>query len=289
MIKPEFSEFTFGYAFTENFTNGWLGGGVRSVPIFPSLLAEGRPTGGYDVAIPTHAEPILFQFKIPQLVTRRSRLLPPAYWPPYYRMHLEPGARSAQHRALLQHARAGRRVFYVAPCFDRMDILDNHYRYHQVPDQCAYFSPDDIGVLDDEAHFVAYQRLNGNAWLFSEPKETAARAPEEVRQQLREIARTARPVARQDDYFSELSSEIVRSIESAVELRLERRPREAKVDRTVYVYEELRKVDSRDLLWIARSTETIDDPLARFVQLATFVLNCHVVLVGTPEAVPAGA
>ncbi len=183
----------------------------------------------------------------------------------------------------------GRQVFYVTPCFDRMDTLDSHYRYRQVPDQCAFFNPADIGVLDDEPHFVAYQHPTGDAWLFSEPKERSTRAPEQVRQQLREVARAARPVVRRDEYFTELSSEIVRSIEAAVELRLEQPTRERKLDRTVYVYEELRKVDSRDLLWVARATETIEDPLARFVQLATFVLNCHVVLVGTPETAPTPA
>lgn len=283
MLKPEFSEFTFGYAFTENFANGWIGGGVRSVPIFPSLIQEGRLNGGYDVAIPTRAEPILFQFKIPQIVRRRSRYFPPRFNTPYYRMHMEPGARSTQHRALLQHARRGRQVFYVSPCFDQLDNLDNHYRARSVPAECIYFRPDEIGMLDDQPHFISYQTAHGDAWLFSEPKETTSRGAENIRAGIREVARNARPTVNREEYFSELSRELIQSIESSVDLPVERVQRDDIRDRSSYVYEELRKVDSRDLLSIARSTQAVADPLERFVTLATFVLDCHVVLVGPQE------
>lgn len=283
MIKPEFSEFTFGYAFTENFTNGWIGGDVRSVPIFPSLIQEGRLAGGYDVEIPTRAEPILFQFKIPQIVRRRSQFLPPNYSTPYYRMHLEPGAKSTQHRALLQHARRGRSVFYVSPCFDRLDILDNRYRVRAVPNECIYFRPNEIGVLDDRPHFVAYQTNHGAVWLFSTPKEIATRPPGNIREEISAIARSARPTLNRDEYFAELSRDLVESIAESVELTVERNETEEERDRPSYVYEELRRFDSVELLSVARSTEMIADPVERFVTLATFVLDCHVILVGSEE------
>ena len=283
MLRPEFSEFTFGYAFTENFANGWIGGGVRSVPIFPSLIQEGRLGGGYDVAIPTHAEPILFQFKVPQIVRRRSRFLPPRFTTPYYRMHLEPGAKSTQHRALLQHARRGRRVYYVSPCFDRLDHLDNHYRSHSVPGQCVYFKPDEIGVLDDQAHFISFKTATGDAWLFSDPKEATSLDGGRVREEVRAVARRARPTIQREQYYAELSRELVQSIEESVDLPVDYIPVERKRDASNYIYDELRKVQPRELLALARSTEAVSDPLERYVILATFMLDCHVVLVGPQE------
>ena len=44
----DFSEFTFGFALTENFSRSKS---LRGVPVFPSLKEEGQKTGGYDVAL----------------------------------------------------------------------------------------------------------------------------------------------------------------------------------------------------------------------------------------------
>jgi hypothetical protein len=167
MKRPEFSEFTFGYAFTHNFQD-WLGDDFVGVPIFPSLIEEGRVGVGYDVAVSTRSEPFLFQFKIPQIVTRRSKYLPPRFGTPYYRMHLEPGTKSTQHESLLTHSRKGRNVFYVASQFDTLDDLAIHFDQRQLPAHCLFVDPDDIGELDGEAHFLAYETGNHEGWLFSE-------------------------------------------------------------------------------------------------------------------------
>jgi len=64
MKTPAFSEFTFGYALTDNLVNRVLSG-VRGVPLFPSLNEEGQADVGYDVKIPRFSRPLFLQFKLP--------------------------------------------------------------------------------------------------------------------------------------------------------------------------------------------------------------------------------
>jgi hypothetical protein len=303
MFKPEFSEFTFGYAFTSNFTEKWIGGGVKTVPIFPSLSEEGKLGVGYDVAIPTHAEPILFQFKIPQIVKRRSRNLPKNFSTPYYRMHLEPGAKSTQHQSLLEHSIAGRQVYYVSTRFDLLDQLNRGFRAGSVPSDCIYFKPEAIGPLDGRAHFVAYEQKAQSAWLFSEPVEIEPPThPDLFQSDVRTLARNAPAVGPRGEYFARLSDELIRSVRRAAEREgpLETpqtapettdvrfaAPRDPDLylprDPNLYVYEELRRLPTRDLLTLAEETREIEEPITRFAALATFVLDCHVVLVGRNE------
>jgi len=283
MLTPEFSEFTFGYAFTENFVKGWIGGGVVGVPIFPSLNEEGKLEVGYDVAIPTHGEPILFQFKIPQIVRRRSRLLPPNFGTPYYRMHLQPGAKSSQHKALVQHAKLGRRVYYVSTKFHLFDDFNRMYRACEVPDYCTYFKPDDIGPLDDSAHFVAYEESAQTAWLFSDPIEIAPPlGSEELRSEIQMVGRRAPRLDSRGEIFAKLSDDLLNTLRRsvAVEETQGPPPMDAREQPTLFVYEKLRDFPARDLLALAEETSRIEEPLTRFVALATLVLDCYVVVVG---------
>ena len=61
-MEPRFSEFSYGYAVTEELANGVLGA-LRGHPIFPSLKKEGQVGGGYDVELPLVGAPLYLQFK----------------------------------------------------------------------------------------------------------------------------------------------------------------------------------------------------------------------------------
>lgn len=89
MIWPQFSEFSFGYAFTDNLVNRVLTG-IKGVPIFPSLKQEGRAGVGYDVKIPTRSAPVFLQFKLPQIVKRHRSIWKHDLVAPYYRIHDAP-------------------------------------------------------------------------------------------------------------------------------------------------------------------------------------------------------
>ena len=165
----DFSEFTFGFALTENFSRSKS---LRGVPVFPSLKEEGQKTGGYDVALDDgKGLPLLLQFKVPQVVTRRSALMPTGFSPPYYRVHLRCRVNDegfSQHSVLLEQEKRGFEVYYVAPRFHKRSTLDSLFVNGQVVDYSAFFTPIDVGNLTDEAHHVAYSSVSNVGWLRSE-------------------------------------------------------------------------------------------------------------------------
>ena len=67
-MKPKFSEFSYGYAVTEELIKS---GEVTAPPEFPSLYAEGQLGGGYDVKI-SFGIPIFLQFKLSDYLSRSS-------------------------------------------------------------------------------------------------------------------------------------------------------------------------------------------------------------------------
>jgi len=140
-----------------------------AAPVFPSLIAEGSSGGGYDVKIPLAPVPIFLQFKIPQVVRKKSRKMPPGFSKPYLRMHLRT-KRPNQHQLLLDLEASGKLVAYATPDFWSVTDLDNYYVAQEVPLKTRYFAPSDIGLLDDKSHQVAYCTGNPAAWLFSEPQ-----------------------------------------------------------------------------------------------------------------------
>src|SRR5438445_154824 len=62
-MKPDMSEFSYGYAVTESMVET-APSGVSAAPLFPSLKEEGAGGGGYDVQIPIVNAVVVLQFKL---------------------------------------------------------------------------------------------------------------------------------------------------------------------------------------------------------------------------------
>jgi len=62
-MKPKISEFSYGYAFTENLVD-WVGSLLAAAPVFPSLIEEGKANGGYDLKLQFGSVPLFLQFKL---------------------------------------------------------------------------------------------------------------------------------------------------------------------------------------------------------------------------------
>lgn len=164
-MKPDFSEFSYGYALTDNMRRSGLGE-FTAAPVLPSLIAEGAAGGGYDLAVPIDGVPMLMQFKVPDVLTRRTARMPGGFETPYYRMHLRPSRHSDQHQLLLEHEAAGRSVFYACPRFHTNDVLNTHFLDDLVYFQSFLIKPSDVGELPDEDdHCVAYRAI-GNGHVF---------------------------------------------------------------------------------------------------------------------------
>ncbi|MEW9901944.1 hypothetical protein [Pseudomonas putida] len=153
-MKPEMSEFSYGFAFTNELIHA-PGSHVVAAPEFPSLQKEGKPGGGYDVKIP-FGSPLFLQFKLSHFMARTNSKEYSLMGGAYYRWHLHALKHSAQHDLLLDLEVRGNEVYYVAPAFHQTAELNTHYLSKAIVERSAGFRPRDIGKLDDEEHYVVF-------------------------------------------------------------------------------------------------------------------------------------
>ena len=144
-MKPWFSEFSYGYAVTEDIVRSE--GPLRAAPSFPSLRREGTQ-GGFDVKVDLPGLPLFLQFKLSDCMVRES-----AYeagenilTTPFYRMHLRPQNRSRQHKLLLDLEATGNAVYYIAPAFHREEEFNQAYTNRSILTDSVMISPSHIGV-----------------------------------------------------------------------------------------------------------------------------------------------
>jgi hypothetical protein len=168
-MKPDLSEFSYGYAVTEELIQGILPP-ITAAPFFPSLNEEGR-IGGFDVGLMPGGIPLFLQFKVSDFMVRNSarEVRSGMLRTPFYRMHLRRADKSDQHHLLLDLEAAGNEVYYVAPAFHSPTELNENYMDRRVVEKSIFVPPSFIGPLpDDDEHHVAF-RLPGQRWFLSEP------------------------------------------------------------------------------------------------------------------------
>lgn len=177
-MKVGYTEFSFGYAFTENLIRG-SASAPAGAPIFPNLVQEA--TLGYDVQISFPAVPLFFQYKLPELMTRASAFeiangLCFGLTLEFFRIALMRRDVSDQHRRLIDwERRYPGQVFYAAPCLRDCTAFNNAYNTASVAGRSVLFSPIHIGPLpDDKVHTIAYKPDLSHAHLCSEPRQIEA-------------------------------------------------------------------------------------------------------------------
>lgn len=228
-MKPDISEFSYGYAVTEELIQS---GGARVIaaPVFPSLYEEGKKGGGYDVEIPLKGTPVFLQFKLSDHLKRATAKEHQAgiVGIPYYRMHLRPLKHSDQHNLLLDLAKKGEAVFYIAPTFHLPNELNMCYLDRSVLKNSVAFDPLDIGPLpDDDDHYVVFEKGTATAYrCSSEPVQIVRTSLEGgVRRAL--LARSVQARDLGETGLLELSRRMLDSIEEVGTGRSEPRLRES--------------------------------------------------------------
>jgi hypothetical protein len=190
-MKPQLSEFSYGYAVTEAFVRLFRAG-LTAAPLFPSLFQEGQPGGGYDVMIQRWGVPVFLQFKLSDCMVRGTarEAQEGQLTPPFYRMHLRPRSLSDQHDLLLDLEQAGEEVYYVAPLFHTTDEFNQTYLSDTILRQSIFLRPGAIGALaDDGPHHVAFEARN-RWFVYSDPRPGDERVDEEaVEQRVRRSVR----------------------------------------------------------------------------------------------------
>ena len=173
-MKLGYTEFSFGYAFTENLLRS---SATRpfAAPHFPNLVQEG--VLGYDVKIDLPGHPLYFQFKLPELMVKNSAAEISIYAldgidVPFFRMSLTRTSVSKQHMNLIKlEKESPDSVFYASPALKHINAFNAAYLSATVHRETAFFSPKKIGPLPDtKQHSVAYNTTMDTAWLRSEPQ-----------------------------------------------------------------------------------------------------------------------
>lgn len=210
-MKPDLSEFSYGYALTSEITQS-LGSKVAAAPVFPSLYQEGKKGGGYDVKIPNYGVPLFLQFKLSHFMSHANSKEIQLLGAGYYRWHLHALRRSDQHNLLLDLESNGNDVFYVAPFFHQTAELNSHYISRSIVQNSAAFRPSDIGPLpDQEEHYVVFNR-HAAYRCSNEPQPTQFSW---LDQWLESIAKEAESKTLGAKGIAKLGESIIASIESA--------------------------------------------------------------------------
>lgn len=156
----DFSEFSYGYALTENLIT-WTGMQLTAAPVFPSLIAEGQTGGGYDLNLKSSGIALFLQFKLSKCIRSRraTEYQKGQMTVPFYRMALRPRT-SRQHELLLDLEKVAAWVYYVAPAFDTLADLNDAYLSREVLLRSIMVAPSAIGRLpDNKSHHVAYEEF----------------------------------------------------------------------------------------------------------------------------------
>lgn len=192
-MRLGYTEFSFGYAFTENLLRS-ASTALLGAPVFPNLVQEGRL--GYDVRIDLPACPLFFQYKLPDLMVRDTafeiskRFLDrDGLATPFFRMHLMQRDLSRQHERLIDlEGRYPHSVYYATPTFKFTTSFNAAYNTACVHSESVLFSPTSIGNLpDDKPHTIAYRHDLEYAWFCSEPRKIPAFKFKDVVDQFRTL------------------------------------------------------------------------------------------------------
>lgn len=182
-MKIGYTEFSYGYAFTENLIRS-LPTAPVGAPIFPNLVQEAK--AGFDVKIDLPGAPLFFQYKLPELMVRNSafeiKQNLSGIVVRFFRIKLMRRDLSDQHRLLMQlEKKYPRAVLYASPALQSRRAFNQAYNAAAVHQRSVFFSPRDIGGLpDDDEHSIAYRDGLAYAWLCSDPKKIKAKTYEGI-------------------------------------------------------------------------------------------------------------
>lgn len=176
-MKAEFSEFTYGFSLVNELAKAIS---LTAVPIFPSLLEEGKKGGGYDAKLKGKTGIILnLQFKLSDWMKASSarEIGIPGHTMtlPYYRFEITSKRVSEQQSLLLALEAIEPFTYYAAPVFHTNEEINTHWLLSAVAKNSVYVKPSSIGVLPDlKPHRVCFDnalKSRGKAYFFSEPQE----------------------------------------------------------------------------------------------------------------------
>lgn len=145
-MKPQISEFSYGYALMEELVTYLKHSKIKSAPVFPSLYDEGRQGGGYDMKLEVETFPLFIQFKLSEYITAiaRSKEVKANVYKKgkrFYRMKIWAKKYSKQHDLLLSLQQNNAYVYYAAPLFYKSEELNRYYMGQEIIKNSAFLRP----------------------------------------------------------------------------------------------------------------------------------------------------
>ena len=161
-MRPEFSEFSYGFAFTDAFVR--RRGRLTTAPVFPSLRDERHK--GWDVRLNLPGVSFFLQFKLSDRLTRPNATYWQVHGGSYFRIDITPLSRSPQHNLLKNFNDRGEdNVYYVAPFFYRMSQFDDAYVSNNIYERSLLIPVNRLPRLNDyEAHHLTFASTNEFRW-----------------------------------------------------------------------------------------------------------------------------
>ncbi len=162
-MATDFSEFSFGFAFTHEYVN--RNPGLKAAPELPSLIKEAE--GGYDLKLDYPGHPKYFQFKLSTYLNRSNAIHWEDHDCAHYRVRLTTRprprrpTRTDQHSRLKGLAENVDDVFYIAPRFHREDEFNRLFLQGSVTDNCLWAPLKDLHWVpkhDTEVHYLTFTR-----------------------------------------------------------------------------------------------------------------------------------
>lgn len=207
-MKPEFSEFSYGFALSYEVMNA-LQPDVVGVPLFPSPRAGAGTGTGVEFA-PAGC-PLFVQFKLAAYMKTARAKQWATYGGPYFRVAVTRRTRSNQHNLLRELSRVEPEVYYAAPAFYRQIEFNQAFVNDEILAQSRFIPlrhlPD---LADDREHYITYcHGVPGFAWHSGGGQAARAAISGDVwLQHLHQVLAEPRPLGR--DYFVGLRALLVR-------------------------------------------------------------------------------
>ena len=174
-MKAGFYEFEFTVAFIHDFLKRNEARGSQAMVGMPPPAEEAHV--GYDAKLATNGYARFFQFKRPDYL-EAGRGKQGACYPnqPYYRINITPHELSGQHNLLVNLAKRGHEVYYVAPIFHDAQQLDQHRSAEQIMEQSIWVPTKDLHLQQGGDRSSITYLPDGNCTVH--PSETQIRRSE---------------------------------------------------------------------------------------------------------------
>ncbi len=157
-MKPQFSEFSYGFAITREIAEGVKANSL-SAPILPSLRQEGKL--GWDAEFRLKGASLFLQYKTSDwLSTRRAK-----FWKklggPYFRFPIYRHRDSSQHNLLVALSRKVENVHYCAPVFHESGEFNEFYFQDRILQNSVWVHLGNLPLLEEDDtvyHYVLYTK-----------------------------------------------------------------------------------------------------------------------------------